>query len=172
MTNITVKELAQRICRPNEEMSAVVERLRNWTKEGLLETVGDKNPGTGRPRRYDNDALTDALILTTLADIGIPSVRASQLRHDRKGLLSHARLAFDMAKAKPDLPAYLVIRRNYEASGRSSRYTTEIYVHQLEPKNAIGIRAVDGVFIPDNAETVVVINITALVKRINPPMGE
>jgi hypothetical protein len=55
----------------------VIDRVRNWTKEGLLRPIGAKNPGTGRHRRYSESTLIDALVLHVLADvIGMPAVRA------------------------------------------------------------------------------------------------
>jgi DNA-binding transcriptional MerR regulator len=165
MPIMTVKELAERICRPHEDIGAVIDRLRNWTKEGLLETAGDKNPGTGRRRHYDDSALVDALILTTLADIGIPSVRASQLKYDKKDLLNHGRHAVIHAQQSSQ-PVYLIIRRNYEPSNRNRPYATVIY-NQHVTSNAIR-----DVHIPDNTETAIVINITALVKRIKQTTGE
>jgi hypothetical protein len=60
--------------------SVVVARLRNWTKEGLLEFSGDKHPGTGKTRLYPEYAVIDALVLSALTAIGIPAVRAGGAR--------------------------------------------------------------------------------------------
>jgi hypothetical protein len=38
----------------------------------LLQPVGDKNPGTGRPRFYEESAVFDAAILNALAGVGFP----------------------------------------------------------------------------------------------------
>jgi DNA-binding transcriptional MerR regulator len=69
---LTVADIADLIRRPNADKAAVIERLRNWTAEGLLTPAGDRNPGTGRPRQYDDDAVYDAAILNALADHGLP----------------------------------------------------------------------------------------------------
>ena len=46
---ITVSEMAGRIWRPTDNMTEaqLVERIRAWTKEGLLAPVGEKIPGPG-----------------------------------------------------------------------------------------------------------------------------
>jgi hypothetical protein len=62
----TVKELAQRIMLPDQDLSAVIERLRNWTKEGLLKPIGPKAIGSGRRRHYPWRAVFDAAVLNNL----------------------------------------------------------------------------------------------------------
>jgi hypothetical protein len=73
---LTVRDIAKRIRRDDEDLDVVVNRLRNWTKEGLLQFVGDKHPGTGKTRFYPEYAVIDALVLSALTAIGIPAVRA------------------------------------------------------------------------------------------------
>lgn len=68
---LTVSEIAERIAKPGASKAAIVERLRHWTREGLLVPLGDKNPGTGRSRVYDEGTLLDAAVLDILADMGL-----------------------------------------------------------------------------------------------------
>lgn len=77
MQDISVKDIAERIQRPGETLQTAIDRVRNWTKEGLLSLAGEKNPGTGRARRYSRDALLEASLLNILNDIGIPAARAA-----------------------------------------------------------------------------------------------
>jgi hypothetical protein len=72
---ITVRDIAKRIRRDDEDLQAVINRLRNWTKEGLLQFLGDKHPGTGKSRLYPERAVVDALVLSALTAMGIPAVR-------------------------------------------------------------------------------------------------
>ena len=67
---VTVSELAGRIWRVGDNMNEaqLVERIRAWTKEGLLAPVGEKNPGTGRHRRYPYSAVAEAMLLKVLSD--------------------------------------------------------------------------------------------------------
>ncbi len=73
---LTVAELADVIRRPDADRAAVVERLRTWTDAGLLEPAGERNPGTGKPRQYDDTTAFDAGILNALADARFPIGKA------------------------------------------------------------------------------------------------
>ncbi len=71
---LTVSEIAERIANPGADKAAVaviVGRLRHWTAEGLLHPVGEKSPGTGRHRRYDEAGLEDAALLNEMAELGL-----------------------------------------------------------------------------------------------------
>lgn len=77
MTSLSVKDIAEKVQRIDESLQAAVDRLRNWTKEGLLSTEGEKHPGTGRPRKYSRDALLEAALLEILTgNIGMSAARA------------------------------------------------------------------------------------------------
>ena len=79
LRKLTVSLLADRIWSPSGNLTKpqLIDRLRNWTKEGLLITTGETNPGTGRHRYYPPWAVADALLLTVLTDaIGLPAVKA------------------------------------------------------------------------------------------------
>jgi hypothetical protein len=90
---LTVREIAKRIRRDDEDLDVVVNRLRNWTKEGLLELAGDKHPGIGRSRHYPDHAVIDALVLSALTAIGIPAVRAASSSGAYSTVLELARQA-------------------------------------------------------------------------------
>jgi DNA-binding transcriptional MerR regulator len=49
----------------------VFDRVRHWTREGLLSPAGEKNPGTGRARLYDESAVRKARVLNSLTDCGV-----------------------------------------------------------------------------------------------------
>jgi DNA-binding transcriptional MerR regulator len=75
---LTVSEIAERLAGRREERLALVERIRHWTREGLITPIGEKNPGTGRHREYHEDVLPDVALLNRLARAGI---QVSVLRH-------------------------------------------------------------------------------------------
>lgn len=54
-----------------EAARPMFERVRHWTREGLLEPAGDKHPGTGRARLYDESALRKAKVLNSLTECGV-----------------------------------------------------------------------------------------------------
>jgi DNA-binding transcriptional MerR regulator len=68
---LTAKDLAEKIADPDADLQPAIERVRHWTREGLLVPAGDRNPGTGRKRVYDDNAVVSARILNVLADFGI-----------------------------------------------------------------------------------------------------
>jgi DNA-binding transcriptional MerR regulator len=144
MTNFTVGELAAAILPPHEELAAVIDRVRNWTKEGLLRPAGKKHPGTGRHRLYGEDAIKDALVLAALTGLGVAAVRGS-------ALLEIARHGFDVARRAQQ--------------GRLAGGTVYLIGR---PDRIEFVRIGDGVYPADAvpfAEAIIVINMTALYAR-------
>jgi hypothetical protein len=68
MATLTASDIAKRIQRPGEELQVAVDRLRHWTKEGLIKPIGDAHPGTGRPKQYSGKAAVRAMIVQALSD--------------------------------------------------------------------------------------------------------
>lgn len=69
---LTVSQIAERVIGADEtRKAALIERVRHWTREGLLTPEGDRNPGTGVHRSYDNSIVYDVAILCALADQGL-----------------------------------------------------------------------------------------------------
>jgi hypothetical protein len=114
---LTAQDIARRIRRPNEELTAAVDRLRNWTKEGLIKPVGDLHPGTGRKKRYAAGAVTKAVVLQILSDAtggtaGYLSVVVDAIApvlhkaHERKAIvvlsLKYGTRKFDIAMWEPE----------------------------------------------------------------------
>jgi hypothetical protein len=85
VTIITVGEIARRVKEPGEDESVVIDRLRSWTKEGLLTLANERNPGTGRKRHYDERAIVEAAILSKLSRyFGIWAPRVNLFSMDGK----------------------------------------------------------------------------------------
>jgi hypothetical protein len=109
---LTVSELAERVRRPEEDLSALIARLRNWTKEGLLTPEGDPHPGIGRSRLYPETAVADARALAMLADIiGIPAVKSKSFDQ----FFQEARKAFTRPTAAH---LYFVIAKSLNGEAR------------------------------------------------------
>ena len=68
MTTLTAQDVARHIQRPGEPRIAAVDRFRNWAKMGLIKPTGERNPGTGRKKRYSKSAVLEAILLQTLTD--------------------------------------------------------------------------------------------------------
>jgi hypothetical protein len=68
MANLTASDIARHIQRPGEDLQVAVDRLRHWTKGGLIKPIGDAHPGTGRPKQYSKKAAVRAMIVQALSD--------------------------------------------------------------------------------------------------------
>jgi hypothetical protein len=68
MATLTASDIARRIQRPGEDLRVAIDRLRHWTKAGLLKPIGDAHPGTGRPKQYSKQAAVRATIVQALSD--------------------------------------------------------------------------------------------------------
>jgi hypothetical protein len=91
MQTLTVKAIAERIRRPNEGMRAAEDRIRNWTRERLLNPVGERHPGTGKVRRYPESALIEAAFLQVITDCtGVAAVAAGDLLGEAKRIFARA----------------------------------------------------------------------------------
>jgi hypothetical protein len=89
MQTLTVSEIAEKIRRPHEDMRAAGDRIRNWTREGLLDPVGDKHPGTGKVRKYPQSALMEAAFLQVITDCtGVAAVAAGALLDEAKNIFA------------------------------------------------------------------------------------
>ena len=70
-----------------KETASVARMIRHYTNEGLLETVGAVNTGTGRKRLYVEDAVLMAGVLLRFNRLGIPvGIMKELLRVLRKHL--------------------------------------------------------------------------------------
>jgi hypothetical protein len=164
---LTVRDIAKRIRRDDEDLEVVVARLRNWTKEGLLQFSGDKHPGTGRARLYPEYAVIDALVLGGLTAIGIPAVRAG-------GATPYASVFHFGRQAYQDFPSraageviFLVV---FGAEG-------SVYDGVVDnPHRCALIYAPNGrVDFPmpaDQGDATILLNLTNLFRRLKKRMGE
>jgi DNA-binding transcriptional MerR regulator len=67
---LTVSKIAEILERQPRRQITLVERIRHWTREGLIRPIGQKNPGTGRHRQYNEFVLLDVGVLNVLANLG------------------------------------------------------------------------------------------------------
>jgi hypothetical protein len=77
MQTVSVGEIAEKVKRPGEALQTAIDRVKNWAKEGLIKPVGDKNPGSGRARRYAKKSLIDAVLIQTLVNAGLTATNAA-----------------------------------------------------------------------------------------------
>jgi hypothetical protein len=112
MQGFSVREIADRVRRPHEDMGTVVDRIRGWSDVGLIGVLGSKFPGTGSRRQYGPEAIIDAVILTALTDAGLAAVRVGHfVSDDGQTVLSFGRLGACevLDPRKKGRPTFLVI---------------------------------------------------------------
>ena len=113
MRTFLASDIAKRVRRGDEDPVRVLNRVRNWTKLGLLEPAGDAHPGGGRPCVYSEGALLDAMLLQELVDAGVDAVRAApileQIKRDAPNL-------FIASLTKLSNKTLLVIGKEYSNS--------------------------------------------------------
>jgi DNA-binding transcriptional MerR regulator len=85
---LTAGDIARRIARADDDQQALIERVRHWTREGLIVPIFylsdlGLHPGTGRYRKYDEEQVYRAAVLNVLAERG---VTVGQLRAVKDGL--------------------------------------------------------------------------------------
>jgi hypothetical protein len=157
ISSLTVRDIAKRIRRPHEEMTTVIDRIRGWTDIGLIEARGQKHPGAGARRSYDEMAVVDAMLLTGLLDAGFGALRAGELyKPSSHAILGLARLAAQRMQSDPRQLRYLVIfgRRPPE---RLSAYSVYLWEEATgDPKKLI----------QQDAEWSIVLNLTVLFQDI------
>ncbi|MGF6309956.1 hypothetical protein ABIB82_007308 [Bradyrhizobium sp. i1.8.4] len=119
MKTYSVSEIAEKIRRPGEDMRVVGDRIRNWTREGLLKPVGAKNPGTGRSRQYPETAMFEAMVLSAITEsVGVQAVKV----HTFKDLFETVR---EFLKSQSKTSTLLVI-------GRDMRSDSYVSLHRPE----------------------------------------
>jgi hypothetical protein len=149
MQTFTVSEIAERIRRPHEDMRAAGDRIRNWTREGLLIPEGEKNPGTGKVRRYPAAALMEAAFLQVITDCtGVAAVAARDLLEEAKAIFGRATAAGNLNEST------IVISK----SVGDSRWTMS---HVLTAK-------LPDYFAVDAHDTHTVVSLKKLLDHINP----
>ena len=124
---ITVSEIAERLSDDVSQRAALVERLRHWTREGLLVPMGDRNPGTGRHRVYEDSTAFDAAILNALADQGFQVGRQSYFSV-AMGLIDEAK-RFWAEKGRSGKTLYLEIA-NFAKSSIARRENQAVFLHK------------------------------------------
>jgi hypothetical protein len=86
---LTVGQIVQQLGTVAADAAAMSERIRHWTREGLLLPVNQLHAGTGRHRRYGPDATYEAAILNALTTAGLQLVSRPYIQ----AALSQARAA-------------------------------------------------------------------------------
>jgi hypothetical protein len=124
MQTLTVRDIAERIRRPNEDITAVIDRLRDWTDVGLLEVVkdSDQNPGKGHARRYPEIAVVDAALLTAFVEAGLSVMRFGRM----EGIRKLGRQAAKQARERHGMAQWLIVWGRPPVSADQLEYGLEL----------------------------------------------
>jgi hypothetical protein len=156
---LSVGEMAELIRRPDSDRAAVVERLRTWTDDGLLDPQ-DRSVGTGRKREYADSAVYHAGILNELADYGVPVGKASY-----SGYLTmvhhYAEVARNAWVAEGHRRPVLHLEIADFGKGDMRRSRFGVFLHGAGKKDHLGDR------IHPRAASAHLINLSRLFKRID-----
>ena len=115
---LTVGQIVDQLGPLASDAAAMNERIRHWTREGLLRPVDQHHAGTGKHRRYDADASLDAAVLNLLADAGLQVVSRPYV----KTVLTRAREALQRFREggrarRKKQASFLVISHDMTRSG-------------------------------------------------------
>jgi hypothetical protein len=113
MTVLLATDIARRVRQDKEDLARVLNRIRNWTKFGLLTPIGELHPGGGRACQYDEGALLDAMILQELVNAGIPAVSVGPVLEQIKAELPQL---FTAAFTKREGERLLILGKAYSGS--------------------------------------------------------
>jgi hypothetical protein len=174
---LTVRDIAKRIRQPGEALDPIVERLRNWTDVGILETGDEKNPGIGRRRHYTEAAVVDAFILSELTEWGIPAVHIANMHAKQADtgkalpVLRLARMAFEQVEARERAGEWCwlsVSRTRDKKLGPTAilHFTRDIYDPPQSRRIADRKRSFEDLGIPNWSPSSVVLNLTEMFKQL------
>jgi hypothetical protein len=106
--------------------AAMSERIRHWTREGLLLPVNQQHGGTGRHRRYSADTSYEAAVLNALANAGLQLVSRPYIQ----AALSQARAVLQRCRqarnAGRKLPLFFLVI-SHEATRIGGEPTASIH---------------------------------------------
>ena len=128
MQTLTVRDIAERIRRPSEDITPVIDRLRGWTDIGLLKIVedSDQNPGKGRAREYPETAVADAALLTLFIEAGISPLRFGRMDVDGVSILKLVREATERTKRRRGMAQWLIVWGRPPVSADQLKYEVEL----------------------------------------------
>jgi hypothetical protein len=128
VATLTARDIAKHIQRPGEPLTAAVDRLRNWTKMGIIKPSGAKHPGTGRKKQYSSAALLETILLQTLTDtFGSSAVSLSSLI-DQVSKMARAGVLLGFESKLHRQPKVLVLSRPH---GADAMAITKVNVKDL-----------------------------------------
>jgi DNA-binding transcriptional MerR regulator len=69
---LTVSDLAEALAPIAPDVAGTIQRIRHWTREGVLQPIAFAHSGPGKHRRYSPAAIYSAAVLHVLTIAGLP----------------------------------------------------------------------------------------------------
>ena len=118
-STLTVGEIAERLASIAPDTAGTVQRIRHWTREGMLLPVDRHHAGTGKHRRYAADAIYDAAILHVTTDAGL-NISSQRYLVDALTMARFALPKWKKARSQGQTPRlYLCIARRADKGGKT-----------------------------------------------------
>lgn len=70
--SLKVGDLAAMLASTASDPESIIERIRHWTREGVLQPIASENAAPGKHRHYDKASAYCAKVLNAMADLGLP----------------------------------------------------------------------------------------------------
>jgi hypothetical protein len=135
MASLRVGDLAAMMSPTDAEMDSIIERIRHWTRSGVLDPLDTEElAAPGKHRRYGDSAPYMAVVLNVMADIGLPVPRSRFLSLAMKVVREEEARWVEGGKKTPPLPLIIGMTRK-----------KAIQVRAGELKDAAGFKAADAV---------------------------
>lgn len=72
VSNFTLSDLAEALSPITPDTAATAQRIRHWTREGVLRPAAQEHAGRGKHRQYSTDAVYEAAVLQVMTSSGLP----------------------------------------------------------------------------------------------------
>jgi DNA-binding transcriptional MerR regulator len=131
---LTVGQIAERLGTVAPDAGA--ERIRHWTREGLLLPVSQHHAGTGRHRHYSPETIYEAALLNAFANAGLQLVSRPYIQ----AALNQARAALQKWRQGHKRPLFLVI--SHDMTQINGEPTTSIHEGRVKHDPAAEIMIV------------------------------
>jgi DNA-binding transcriptional MerR regulator len=146
---VTVGEIAQRVQTIGPNPASTIERIRHWTREGLLIPADQHHAGSGKHRRYATESVYDAAILTVIANAGLPLVSQTYLHKALPLARGALRKWIRVRRKNQDIMLFLEISQTASETGSRS-----VRIHEGAVKH------------DSSAELSIIINLSQIFTRV------
>jgi DNA-binding transcriptional MerR regulator len=148
---ITVGQIVKELESFAPNAAAMNERVRHWTKIGLLQPTRQRHSGTGRYRRYNPDVTFEAAVLSALASVGLELVSKRYVHVALSRVREALQKWLQARDLGQDLPVFFLVI-SHDVRSASAEPTVSIFESAIKPD--------------PEAEMMIVIDLSRLFSRV------